>query len=58
MAIIAIGASRLVAEVVHRQGSGRALPQLLLGLAVPVIIVIYMLRFTRSYAERVAHSPA
>lgn len=58
MRIIAVGASRLVAEVVHRQGSGRALRQLLLGPAVPVTIVIYMLRLTGSYPERVAHSPA
>ena len=57
-AIMATGASRLLAEALHRHGSGRVLPQLLLGAAVPVIIVIYMLKFTKSYPERVAHSPA
>jgi hypothetical protein len=58
VAIMAIGASRTVAEVVHRHGSGRVLPQLLLGAAVPIVIVVYMLKFTQSYPQRVAHSPA
>jgi hypothetical protein len=58
LAIVAIGASRTLAEAVHRHGSGRALPQILLGAVVPVIIVVYMLKFTQSYPERVAQSPA
>jgi hypothetical protein len=57
-AIVTVGLSRLVAEVVATHGPGRALPQLLLGAAVPVVIVVYMLKFTQSYPERVAHSPA
>jgi hypothetical protein len=56
--IVVIGVARVLAEAVARHSSGHHLAQILLGAAVPVIIIVYMLRFTQSYPERVAHSPA
>ena len=32
------------------------LPDLLLGLAVPALITIYMLKFSKSYPDRVTHA--
>lgn len=56
--IVVIGVARVLAEAVARHSSGHDLAQILLGAAVPVIIIVYMLKFTQSYPERVAHSPA
>ncbi len=56
--IVVIGVARVLAEAVARHSSGHHLAQILLGAAVPVIIIVYMLKFTQSYPERVAHSPA
>jgi hypothetical protein len=54
-AIVVIGLSRLAAaEVVARHASGHALAQILLGAAVPSVIILYMLKFSQSYPERVA----
>lgn len=36
----------------------RHLPGLLLGLAIPAVITIYMLKFSKSYPDRVTHEPA
>jgi hypothetical protein len=36
----------------------RRLPETLLGLAVPVVIVVYMLKFSKSYPDRVTHELA
>ncbi|MGD0243372.1 MAG: hypothetical protein ABSB59_24080 [Streptosporangiaceae bacterium] len=54
-AIFAIGVSRVIAAVVERHASHR-LPDLLLGTAIPVVIIIYMLRFSKSYPERVTRT--
>ena len=35
-----------------------AQPQLVFSLAVPVVIIVYMLKFTKSYPDRVAHNEA
>jgi hypothetical protein len=56
--IVVIGVARVLAEAVARHSSGHHLAQILLGAVVPVIIILYMLKFTQSYPERVAHSPA
>jgi hypothetical protein len=56
LAIVAIGLSRVAAAAIN--GRTSRLPELLLGLAVPVIIVIYMLKFSTSYPDRVTHAPA
>ena len=31
-------------------------PELLLGLAVPVVIILYMLKFSKGYPDRVTHN--
>ena len=56
--IVVIGISRVLAEAVARHSSGHHLAEILLGAGVPVIIIVYMLKFTQSYPEHVAHSPA
>jgi hypothetical protein len=56
--IVVIGVARVLAEAVARHSSGHHLAQILLGAAVPAIIIVYMLKFTQSYPERVAHAPA
>jgi hypothetical protein len=55
--IVLIGIARVAAEAVARHSSGHRLAQILLGAAVPVVIIVYTLRFTQSYAERVANTP-
>ena len=54
VALIAAGLSRVAAATIERQGSHR-LPDLLLGTIVPIVIVLYMLKFSKSYPDRVAH---
>jgi hypothetical protein len=56
-AIFAIGVSRVAAAAVNGHTTHR-LPETLLGLVVPAAIIIYMLRFSKSYPDRVAHEPA
>jgi hypothetical protein len=57
VAIFLIGVSRVIAAAINGHTT-RRLPETILGLAVPVIIIIYMLRFSKSYPERVTHEPA
>ena len=54
VALLGVGASRIVAVAVNGHTTHR-LPDLLLGLAVPGLILIYMLRFSKSYPDRVTH---
>jgi hypothetical protein len=59
VAIVALGLSRLIAAVIieHSTGSHR-LPDLLFGTAIPVVIIVYMLKFSADYPKRVtAHTP-
>ena len=53
VAIFALGVCRVAAAAI-----GGRLPELLLGLAVPVVITLYMLKFSKSYPDRVTHEPA
>ena len=54
LAIFAIGLSRVAAAAINGHTS-RRLPELLLGLAIPAVIVIYMLKFSTSYPDHVTH---
>jgi hypothetical protein len=53
--IFAVGVFRVAAAAISGHTSGR-LPELLLGLAAPVVICLYMLKFSKSYPERVTHA--
>jgi hypothetical protein len=57
VAIFLIGVSRVLAAAINGHTT-RRLPETLLGLIVPLVIIIYMLRFSKSYPERVGHEPA
>lgn len=57
LAIVAVGLSRVAAAAIDGHTT-RRLPELLLSLAIPVVIVIYMLKFSTSYPERVTQEPA
>ena len=57
VAIVGIGVSRVAAAAVNGHTT-RRLPELLLGLAVPGVIVLYMLKFSKSYPDRVTHEQA
>jgi hypothetical protein len=54
-ALAGVGVSRLAAVAVSGHTT-RHLPGLLLGLAIPAVITIYMLKFSKSYPDRVAHA--
>ena len=56
-AIFAVGLSRVAAAAVNGHTT-RRLPETLLGLGVPVVIIVYMLKFSKSYPDRVTHEPA
>jgi hypothetical protein len=57
VAIFAIGVSRITAAAINGHAT-RRLPELLLGLAVPAVIVLYMLKFSKSYPCRATREPA
>jgi hypothetical protein len=54
VAIFALGVSRVAAAAINGDTT-RRLPDLLLGLAVPAVIILYMLKFSKSYPDRVTH---
>jgi hypothetical protein len=54
-AIFAIGVSRVAAAAINGHTT-RRLPETLLGLVIPVAIIVYMLKFSESYPERVTHA--
>ena len=57
-ALIGVGASRVVAVAINGHTT-RRLPDLLLGLVIPGLILTYMVKFSKSYPDRVTHqSPA
>jgi hypothetical protein len=56
VAIVGLGVSRVVAAVIDQHTASHRLPEILLGAAVPVVIIIYMLKFSKSYPARVTHS--
>jgi hypothetical protein len=51
-AIVGLGLSRVAAAAIDRSTTSH-LPQLVLGTLVPIAIIIYMLKFTQSYPDRV-----
>jgi hypothetical protein len=53
-AIFFLGVSRVLAAVVSEH-TARRWPELILGLVLPGLILTYMLKFSKSYPERVAH---
>jgi hypothetical protein len=56
--IFGIGVSRVLAAAINGHTT-RRLPETLLGLVVPVVIILYMLKFSKSYPDRVTqHEPA
>jgi hypothetical protein len=54
VALLGVGASRVVAVAVNGHTT-RRLPDLLLGLVIPSVILTYMLKFSKSYPDRVTH---
>ena len=54
VALLGVGASRVVAVAVNGHTT-RRLPDLLLGLVIPGLILTYMLKFSKSYPDRVTH---
>jgi hypothetical protein len=58
LAIAGLGVSRLLAAVIGQHSSGHRLPEVLLGTVVPIVVIVSMLKFTRSYPERVTAHPA
>jgi hypothetical protein len=57
VALLGVGASRVVAVAVNGHTT-RRLPDLLLGLVIPGLILTYMLKFSKSYPDRVTHESA
>ena len=58
VALLGVGASRVIAVAVNGHTT-RRLPDLLLGLVIPGLILTYMIKFSKSYPDRVTHqSPA
>ena len=54
VAIFAIGVSRVAAAAINGHTT-RRLPETLLGLVIPGAIILYMLKFSKSYPDRVTH---
>jgi intracellular septation protein A len=55
VAIFAIGISRVAAAAINGHTT-RRLPELILGLVVPSVIILYALKFSKSYPDRVTHA--
>jgi hypothetical protein len=55
LAIFALGVSRVLAAAINGHTT-RRLPELLLGLAVPGVIILYTLKFSKSYPDRVTRN--
>jgi len=55
LAIFAVGLSRVAAQAINGHTT-RRLPELILGLAVPLVICLYMLKFSKDYPDRVTHA--
>jgi hypothetical protein len=54
-AIVALGASRVAAAAINGHTT-RRLPETLLGLVIPVLIILYMLKFSRTYPDQVTRA--
>ena len=53
-----VAQKRRVAAAAINGHTTRRLPETLLGLVIPVVIILYMLKFSKSYPDRVTHRPA
>jgi hypothetical protein len=53
-AIFTAGAFRVAAAAIDGHTT-RRLPETLLGVVIPVLIIVYMLKFSKSYPDKVAH---
>ncbi len=51
-AIVAVGVSRVAAAIIDRH-TGHVVIELVLSVGVPIAIIIYMLKFSKSYPDRV-----
>jgi hypothetical protein len=54
-AIIALGASRVVAAIIDRHTPHSRLLEILFSAVIPVAIIVYMLKFSKSYPDRATH---
>jgi hypothetical protein len=54
LAIFAVGLSRVAAAAINGHTT-RRLPEILLGLIVPLVVILYMLKFSKDYPDRVTH---
>jgi hypothetical protein len=54
-AIFGVGLSRVAAAAINGHTT-RRLPELLLGLVIPGVIVLYMLKFSKDYPDRVTNN--
>jgi hypothetical protein len=56
LALIGVGISRLIAVIIEQNSTGsHRVIDLVFAAAIPVGILIYMLRFSKSYPEKVTH---
>jgi hypothetical protein len=55
-ALVLIGASRVVAAAIKDHPGHRTVLELVFSAVIPVAILIYMLKFSKSYPERVSHA--
>jgi hypothetical protein len=55
-ALVAIGICRVVAAVIKDRPGGHTVLELVFSAVIPVVILIYMLKFSKSYPERVSHA--
>jgi hypothetical protein len=55
VAIFALGVSRTAAAAIDQHTTSR-IPQIILSLIVPVVVLLYMFKFSKSYPERVTQA--
>jgi hypothetical protein len=58
VAIVAVGASRLVAAIIDRHNPHSRLLVAVFSVVIPVVIIVYMLQFSKTYPDRVTHKTA
>jgi hypothetical protein len=57
LALLGLGVSRTIGTAITRNSSHSA-AQIIFGAVIPVVILIYMFRFSKSYPEKVTHEQA
>jgi MFS family permease len=58
VAIVVLGASRVVAAIIDRHNPHPRLLVLVFSAVIPLVIIIYMLQFSKTYPDRVTHKTA